>query len=251
MDYYNSGYYDYVYYDSGVSSASGLLGGIAAVGGIVMLISAALSILMLVSMWKVFKKCGKPGWAVFVPIYNTYVMCEIAGKPWWYLLLFFVPFANIYAMFVLYDGMAKKLGKSTGFTIGMMLLPMIFFPILAFSKSAVAEEYVEPVTESAPVVEPMAAPVFEQPAAPALEPVQAPVFEQPVAPAVEPVQAPMFEQPVAPAVEPVQAPMFEQPVQSVPQQPVTPAIDEMVEEPAIEQRPTSLWSNNNNNNTQM
>ena len=63
-------------------------------------------------------------------------MCEIAEKEWWYVLLSCVPFANIYAMIVLYNGMAKRFGKSGGFVAGMILLPVIFFPILAFGKDA-------------------------------------------------------------------------------------------------------------------
>lgn len=94
-------------------------------------------VLQIVSMWKVFKKFGKPGWAAIVPGYNMYVLCEIAGKEWWYLLLFLVPVVQIYAMYVIYDGVAKKFGKSAGFAVGMILVPFVFWLILAFSKSSV------------------------------------------------------------------------------------------------------------------
>ena len=96
----------------------------------------ALGILKIVSLWKIFKKAGKPGWASIVPIYNIYIMCEIAEKEWWYILLLCVPFVNIYVMIVLYNGMAKKFGKGGGFVVGMILLPVVFFPMLAFGKDA-------------------------------------------------------------------------------------------------------------------
>ena len=96
----------------------------------------ALGILKIVSLWKIFKKAGKPGWASIVPIYNIYIMCEIAEKEWWYILLLCVPFVNIYAIIVLYNGMAKKFGKGGGFVVGMILLPVVFFPMLAFGKDA-------------------------------------------------------------------------------------------------------------------
>lgn len=130
----NSNYYVDTSY--GVSTSSGLTGAIAAMGLFFWILSMALSILMIVSLWKIFKKTGKPGWASIIPIYNIYIMCEIAEKEWWYVLLSFVPFANIYAMIVLYNGMAKKFGKSGGFVAGMILLPVIFFPMLAFGKDA-------------------------------------------------------------------------------------------------------------------
>lgn len=130
----NSDYYVDTSY--GVSTSSGLTGAIAAMGLFFWILSMALGILKIVSLWKIFKKAGKPGWASIVPIYNIYIMCEIAEKEWWYILLLCVPFANIYAMIVLYNGMAKRFGKSGGFVAGMILLPVVFFPILAFGKDA-------------------------------------------------------------------------------------------------------------------
>ena len=130
----NESYYAGTSY--GVSTTSGLTGAIAAMGLFFWVLSMALSILMIISLWKIFKKAGKPGCASIIPIYNIYIMCEIAEKEWWYVLLSCVPFANIYAMIVLYNGMAKKFGKSGGFVAGMILLPVIFFPMLAFGKDA-------------------------------------------------------------------------------------------------------------------
>ena len=130
----NESYYAGTSY--GVSTTSGLTGALAAMGLFFWVLSMALSILMIISLWKIFKKAGKPGWASVIPIYNIYIMCEIAEKEWWYVLLSCVPFANIYAMIVLYNGMAKRFGKSGGFVAGMILLPVIFFPMLAFGKDA-------------------------------------------------------------------------------------------------------------------
>ena len=130
----NSNYYVDTSY--GVSTSSGLTGAIAAMGLFFWILSMALGILKIVSLWKIFKKAGKPGWASIVPIYNIYIMCEIAEKEWWYILLLCVPFVNIYVMIVLYNGMAKKFGKGGGFVVGMILLPVVFFPMLAFGKDA-------------------------------------------------------------------------------------------------------------------
>lgn len=130
----NESYYAGTSY--GVSTTSGLTGAIVAMGLFFWLLSMALSVLMIISLWKIFKKAGKPGWASIVPIYNIYIMCEIAEKEWWYILLLCVPFVNIYAMIVLYNGMAKRFGKGGGFVVGMILLPVVFFPMLAFGKDA-------------------------------------------------------------------------------------------------------------------
>ena len=119
----------------GLSTTSGLTGAFASMGILIVILFIISYVLIIVSLWKIFKKAGKPGWASIIPIYNIYVICQIAEKKCWNILLLLIPIANIYAMIVLYNGLAKKFGKSGGFVVGMILLPIIFFPILAFSGS--------------------------------------------------------------------------------------------------------------------
>lgn len=119
----------------GLSTTSGLTGVFASMGILIVILFIISYVLIIISLWKIFKKAGKPGWASIIPIYNIYVICQIAEKKWWNILLLLIPIANIYAMIVLYNGLAKKFGKNEGFVVGMILLPIIFFPILAFSGS--------------------------------------------------------------------------------------------------------------------
>lgn len=92
----------------------------------------AMTLLMVASMWKVFTKAGRPGWASLIPIYNTVVMLEIAGKPAWWFLLFFIPVVNLIVSVVLFFALAAAFNKSSAFGLGLMLLGIIFFPLLAF-----------------------------------------------------------------------------------------------------------------------
>ena len=124
--------YDYTYYGD-YGSTSSMFGGLAALGGGVWLIGTAISIFLIVSMWKIFKKAGKQGWESIVPIYNVIVMLEISGLPMWYIVLYIIPFANIYAMFKTYIELAKKFGKGTGFGVLTVFFPYVCFPILGFS----------------------------------------------------------------------------------------------------------------------
>ena len=92
-------------------------------------------IIAVIGMWKTFEKAGKPGWAAIIPIYNYIVMLEIVGKPIWWIILFLVPCANIIIPIWVINLLAKSFGKSEGFTIGLLLLPFIFFPILGFGSA--------------------------------------------------------------------------------------------------------------------
>jgi hypothetical protein len=85
--------------------------------------------------WKVFTKAGKPGWASLIPIYNCYVLTQVAGKEWWWFLLLFIPIINIIAWIMICIGVAGNFGKGAGFAVGLILLGIIFFPILGFGSA--------------------------------------------------------------------------------------------------------------------
>lgn len=106
----------------------------------IMIFSAILSIIMLISYWKMFKKAQKPGWAALIPIYNFIVMLEIAGMSWVYILLLFIPVANLIVLIMMNMKIATKFKKSSAFGIGMTFIPIIFIPILAFSDETVEEK---------------------------------------------------------------------------------------------------------------
>ena len=95
----------------------------------------AVVVIMIVAMWKVFTKAGQPGWATLIPIYNCYVMLKIASMPGWFIILMFIPIVNLVIGIMATIALAAKFGKSFGFAIGMLFLPFIFFPILAFGNA--------------------------------------------------------------------------------------------------------------------
>lgn len=90
--------------------------------------------------WRIFEKAGKPGWASLIPIYNTLILLAIVGKPWWWIFLFFIPVVNIIFAIWMLNLLSLSFGKGVGFTLGLIFLSIIFYPILAFSNA----EYVGP-----------------------------------------------------------------------------------------------------------
>lgn len=107
----------------------------AAVSGVVTIIYVALIVLSIVAMWKMFAKAGKPGWACIIPIYNTVVLIQIAGKPVWWIILFFIPFVNIVVSIMVLAGVSQKFGRGIGTTLGLIFFPVIFMMILGFGSA--------------------------------------------------------------------------------------------------------------------
>jgi len=95
----------------------------------------AFALILLDATWKIFTKAGKPGWASIVPVYNVVLLLEIVGKPAWWILLWLIPVVNIVVIIIVYHRLALSFGKGILFTIGLIFLGFIFFPILAFGKA--------------------------------------------------------------------------------------------------------------------
>ena len=135
-------------------AAGGILGGMLASIGIFAL---AVYILAIVAWWKIFTKAGEKGWKSLIPIYNIYVFCRIININFWiYILL--IPFiigllgglvfgsgstaasviSGLYSLCLdiyLAIMLGRAFNKGTGFKIGLVLLPTIFYLILAFGES--------------------------------------------------------------------------------------------------------------------
>lgn len=101
------------------------------VGVVAALFYLAIIALFIVSAWKINTKAEKPGWACIIPIYSALITLEIIGKPWWWILLIiFLPGINLIWLIWMTNLLSKSFGKGTGFTLGLIFLSFIFYPIL-------------------------------------------------------------------------------------------------------------------------
>ena len=90
---------------------------------------------MFIATGKFLKEPGIQDGGAIVPIYNLIIMCRIAKKPGWWVLLQIIPFLGLIWSIWITNRMVKGFGKSEGFTIGMIFLGFIFLPIWAFDGS--------------------------------------------------------------------------------------------------------------------
>ena len=170
-------YYDYSDYD--VISALVGLTGLAVIWVIALLLIA----LMIVAMWILFKKAGKPGWAAVVPFYDQYTLYEITWGNGWRFLMLLIPIYNIVLAILTYIRLAKAFGKDEGYAVGLVFLPQVFVPMLAFGSAAY---HGVPGVTSAPAAASQEWVGYQQP--------QQPVYQQPQQPA-QPQQPTQPQQP--------------------------------------------------------
>jgi Family of unknown function (DUF5684) len=107
---------------------------IAALGTFLVVILAFI-VFMVITMWKIFEKAGQPGWAAIIPIYNMYILTKMAQKPGYWTILMIIPYVGLIWSIWCWNLISKKFGKDEGFTVGIVLLPIVFLPILAFGSA--------------------------------------------------------------------------------------------------------------------
>jgi len=112
-------------------------------GPVFWIVMCALIVFEIASMWKVFTKAGRPGWASLIPIYNAIVLIQIGGKPAWWFLLYLIPIVNIVVACIVMHNISQNFGHGLGFTLGLIFLGGIFIPILAWGDS----EYQSPMSQ--------------------------------------------------------------------------------------------------------
>jgi hypothetical protein len=113
------------------------------------LISFSIAIICIIGQWKAFEKAGQPGWACLIPIYNVYILLKIGGKPSWWLLLFFIPLVNVVYAIWLTNMISKSFGKDESFTVGLIALGVIFWPILGYGNAVYRGPFGDPVAYEA------------------------------------------------------------------------------------------------------
>ena len=60
------------------------------------------------------------GWMAWIPIANLVLMCRIAKKPGWFVILLLVPVVNLFVFIAVWMGIAKARGRSAG--LGLLIV---------------------------------------------------------------------------------------------------------------------------------
>lgn len=139
---YARGMEDYASYSDSSVAAAGLGAAFGAMIGIYFVIAIVIAVLQIVAMWKIFTKAGEAGWKSIIPIYNVVTLFKVSGLSPWLVLAYLaaaIPFVGWLIVLALTifqaNGLSKAFGKSTGFTVGLILIPSIFYLILGLGSS--------------------------------------------------------------------------------------------------------------------
>lgn len=104
------------------------------IAGMFLLVFAAIYVFFALCIMKIAQKTNTDNaWWAWVPLLNIILMLNVARKPVWWIILFFVPLVNIIISILVLIGVAEARGKGAIWGIITAFIPIIGFPYLAFS----------------------------------------------------------------------------------------------------------------------
>jgi len=109
--------------------------------GLYVLVAACLSVIA--------KKTGTPdGWMAWIPVLNLLLMCRIARKPGWMLILLLIPLVNLVILVIVWMGIAEARGKSSAMGL-LILVPVLnlLLPVMLAMGPANASQPGAPVPQ--------------------------------------------------------------------------------------------------------
>lgn len=120
----------------------------------VLIVVLAICVFWIAARWCLLNKAGEEGWKVLIPFYGEYTEYKVAGATdvYWGWLAANVLSGVFIAVGAVFLGAlcslavfvcnilfclrySKAFGQDGGFAVGLILLPIIFFPVMAFSSS--------------------------------------------------------------------------------------------------------------------
>ncbi|UZO79452.1 signal peptidase I [Aquimarina sp. ERC-38] len=63
--------------------------------------------------WKLYKKAGRQAWEAAIPVYNAVILMKIIHRPWWWVILLFIPVINVIMLPVIWVETIRSFGQNT------------------------------------------------------------------------------------------------------------------------------------------
>ena len=77
--------------------------------------------------WKLYQKAGRKAWEAFVPIYNAIILMKIINRPWWWVILLFIPIVNLIMFPVVWVETARSFGRNETLDTVLAIVTLGFY----------------------------------------------------------------------------------------------------------------------------
>jgi signal peptidase I len=77
--------------------------------------------------WKLYVKAGRKAWEAAIPVYNGIVLMKIINRPWWWVILLFIPIINLLMFPVVWVETIRSFGKNSLVDTWLVILTLGFY----------------------------------------------------------------------------------------------------------------------------
>ena len=77
--------------------------------------------------WKLYVKAGRKAWEAAVPVYNAVVLMKIIKRPWWWVILLFIPIINLLMFPVVWVETIRSFGRNSVWESWVVVLTLGFY----------------------------------------------------------------------------------------------------------------------------
>ncbi|GLB52316.1 signal peptidase I [Neptunitalea chrysea] len=71
-----------------------------------------IQVIHFLATWKLYIKAGRKSWEAAVPVYNAVILMKIINRPWWWVLLLFIPIIQIIIIPVIWVETIRSFGRN-------------------------------------------------------------------------------------------------------------------------------------------
>lgn len=86
-----------------------------------------LQVIHFLGTWKLYKKAGRQAWEAAVPIYNAIILMKIINRPWWWVILLFIPIVNLIMFPVVWVETIRSFGRNSTTDTVLVLITLGFY----------------------------------------------------------------------------------------------------------------------------
>lgn len=100
--------------------------------------------------WKLYKKAGRQAWEAAVPVYNAVILMKIINRPWWWVILLFVPIVNLIMFPVIWVETIRSYGRHSTMETFLVIITLgfyIYYVNYALDVTYIEDRSLKPRTE--------------------------------------------------------------------------------------------------------
>lgn len=100
-----------------------------------------IQIIHFLGTWRLYKKAGRQPWEALIPVYNAVVLMKIINRPWWWVILLFIPIVNLIMIPVVWVETIRSFGRNS--TLETILVIITFGLYIFYVNYALDVKYIE------------------------------------------------------------------------------------------------------------